>query len=124
MSCDIDGYNEFESISYPRARKEHECCACKETIRRGDKYERFAFKWDGEFECLVRCLRCCAIAEACHARLADWNEEGVAYRLNCGHEWSERFEEEPPPEVARLAFLTPDEAQRELLKPPLRKSDE
>lgn len=115
MSCDIDGYNEFECITRPRARKQHECCACELPIRVGDVYERIAFKWEGEFESLSRCLRCCAIAAVLHERQrADpYSDQGVAYALDCGHDWQERFESEPPPEVARLAFLLPDEIQRE-----------
>lgn len=111
MSCDIDGYNEFESVTRPRARKQHECCACELPIRTGDVYERIAFKWEGEFECLTRCLRCCAIAKHLHT-LMDGGE-GVAYALDCGHEYEERWEVPPPPEIARLAFMLPDEIQRE-----------
>ncbi|HMA26007.1 MAG TPA: hypothetical protein VKO62_00110 [Solirubrobacterales bacterium] len=118
MSCEIEGYNEFESLSHHRARKPHKCCACGEPIRVGHRYERIAFKWEGEFESLLRCLRCSAMASACQERLRreDAYDEGVAYRLDCGHEWSDRFEEEPPPEVARLAFMTADEAQAEFAR--------
>lgn len=117
MSCDIDGYNEFESVTRPRARKPHECCACELPIRVGDVYERIAFKWEGEFECLCRCLRCSAIADAIatEQRKGDgFDPQGVAYALDCGHDWEENFEEPPPPEVERLAFMLPDEMQKEL----------
>ena len=115
MSVDIDGYNEFECVTHPRARKEHECCACELPIRKGDKYDRIAFKWEGEVECLKRCLRCSAIANHLHELMrteGGW-EEGVAYALDCGHEYQERWERPPPDEIARLAFLLPDEIQKE-----------
>lgn len=42
---------------------------------------------------------------------SDWPD--VA--LNCGHEFKERWGREPPPELARLAFMTPAELQAEAL---------
>jgi hypothetical protein len=35
--------------------------------------------------------------------------------LNCGHEFTKRWGREPPPELARLAFMTPAELQAEAL---------
>ena len=33
--------------------------------------------------------------------------------LHCGHDFQEVFRKEPPPDLARLAFLTPSEMQAE-----------
>lgn len=119
MSCEIEGYNEFETATWPKARKQHDCCACELPIRVGDIYERIAFKWEGQVECLKRCLRCSAIASALHEKQRhsdSFDHEGIAYALDCGHEWEENFGEPPPPEIARLAFMLPDEIQAEFAK--------
>ena len=118
VSCEVDGYNAVESRTMPRARKEHRCCACRETVRRGDRYSRTFVVYEGEPETYIHCLRCSAIFDAIAARHhdaeTDYWERAIAWRLDCGHDWDEVFEESPPAEVARLAFMTADEAQREL----------
>jgi len=118
MSCEIDGTNEVESSTTQRARKEHRCCACRETIRVGDLYRRTFVVYEREPETFKHCLRCTAMFDAIiraqRGADLDYWERGVAWRLDCGHDWQEMFDDDPPPEVARLAFLTPDEAQREL----------
>jgi hypothetical protein len=115
MSCDIDGYNEVERTTYPRARKEHRCDACRETIRVGDRYARTFIVWEGEPETWFHCARCNALFKGISGRHRELRTgEGVQFDLDCGHSWQEIFDEEPPPEIARLAFLTPDEAQKEL----------
>ncbi len=51
--------------------------------------------------------------------------EVCAERLDCGHDWDDNFDGEPPVEVQALAFLTPSEAQVLLSKPwPARNWDE
>ena len=61
-SCD-DTYDVYDE-TFPRARKEHTCHACKATIRVGDKYARIAIVWDGEAETVKRCVRCQAHEDA------------------------------------------------------------
>ena len=46
--------------------------------------------------------------------LAQPGNEGFIHGFMCGHDWEDVFEGPPPPEVARLAFLTQEEAQREM----------
>lgn len=98
-----------------RARKPHQCSACKEAIRPGHYYMRIGIVFDGSAEALKRCLRC----QALHAHLrekcaASEDEMWPADRLDCGltyeSEWGDL-----PPEIAALAFQTgasmqPDEA--------------
>jgi hypothetical protein len=90
-----------------RARVEHICCACKETIRPGDVYNVTAVVFDGTARTFKRCLRCQAIHE--HLRtLGDgdcWPDE----RLDCGEEYTHHWGREPPPEIAALAFALPGE---------------
>jgi hypothetical protein len=129
-----------------RARKEHRCRACKETIERGHLYVRHTLIYGGEVEETIRCLRCDAIYQQLvvihreanekarqerHAsrrpgyydrkltdeqhRLLNHESDWPDLALNCGHEFKERWGREPPPELARLAFLTPAEIQAEAL---------
>lgn len=89
-----------------RARKEHACYACGETIRPGDRYLRTAQKDDGVFYDFHHCLRCSAIMDA----LIEAGADSVQYNLNCGTRYEDAFGPIPD-SVARLAFMTPDEAQ-------------
>lgn len=120
VSVSVDGYNDVQSCKTRRARKEHRCDACRETIRVGDSYINEFTVYDGNSDTTKRCLRCDAMLDAIQSRMIDADidphEEGVDRALNCGHTWNEDFREEPPEEVARLAFLTRDEAQAELKK--------
>ncbi len=94
---------------------QHKCDACEMTIRVGDKYASVAYEWDGDFCSLKRCLRCQTIHE--HLRELAPGELWPDEELNCGEEYEEHWGNEPPEEVARLAFMTDDEAQAELGKP-------
>jgi hypothetical protein len=48
-------------------------------------------------------------------RWVDYEADWPDIALNCGHEFKERWGREPPPELARLAFMTPSELQAEAL---------
>lgn len=114
MSCYVDEEGEPESVhreTWPRARREHKCCACGETIRCGDRHKRTFVVFEGDAETYRHCLRCAAIYRALCRTTGE--DEYIEYRLNCGHTWEET-RGECPPEIARLAFMTPDEMQREL----------
>lgn len=118
MSCDAgDEYADVYHEELRRARKEHRCCACGETVRRGDRYRVTNIVYEGTVDTYKHCLRCFRILKllASEHRKRD-TEQVPEIELGCGHSWQEVFEEEPPPEVARLAFLTADEAQREFAK--------
>jgi hypothetical protein len=107
MSMEADEYCRVYTNETYRARVQHMCCACGATIRPGDYYARvFLVDPDGDSETYRRCGRC----EAIHAHLvemcrrhghAEWPDE----RLNCGHTYRERWDTEPPPEIAELAFV-------------------
>lgn len=100
-----------------RAAKDHTCSACKETIRRADFYVLHKILGDDSWTTVRRCLRCDAMYQALDAKIkvATDHEEAADIRLNCGHEYKKRWGEEPPPELARLAFMTADEMQAEAL---------
>ena len=92
---------------YIRARKEHRCAGCDYTIRRGDRYHYQKQLLDGSFEEWRHCLRCWTMIMALlHQPNVDW----IEYGLDCGEDWVQNFGPLPP-EVERLAFMPPDEAQ-------------
>lgn len=140
---------DVESERRVRARKEHRCSACKETIDRGHLYVRHTLIYAGEVDETLRCLRCDAIYQQLVTIHREHNERARAEQrrfhenrsvigyersltveqrallhhepewpdvaLNCGHEFKKRWGREPPPELARLAFMTPAELQAEAL---------
>lgn len=95
-------YNE----QFPRARKAHTCSACKETIPSGIKYARIFVLFEKEVTIYKRCLRCQKIHEhlrkLCYKHYM-WPDE----RLNCGLNYADEWGQEPPPEIAALAFALP-----------------
>ena len=117
MSHSVDDYYQTYQVRLRRSRTKRACMACGETIRVGDRYANvFIVEEDGDTDTVVRCLRCQEIHRA--VRRA-WRSQGVHdmwpdERLNCGETWEDEHDGAPPPDVARLAFLTADEAQREL----------
>lgn len=93
------------------SRKDRKCDACKEAIRTGHRYHRTASLYDGSWNVTERCERCQFIFEHlsdCIAKEGDREEYEYCHPdLNCGHEYKERWKEEPPPEIAALAFWRP-----------------
>ncbi len=115
VDCSDGEYPDIENERRVRARKEHSCDACKETIERGHLYVKHTLIYEGTVDTTVRCLRCDAIYQQLVVIHADCCLELPDLSLNCGHEFKERWGKEPPPELARLAFLTPTEMQAEAL---------
>jgi hypothetical protein len=97
-----------------RARKDHKCRACGIKIRRGDLYVYHFSLFEGQVDTVKRCLACDAIYEHL-CSITDFENQPMP-ALNCGHEYKEVHGREPPPEIARLAFMTPAEMQTELAK--------
>lgn len=100
-----------------RARKDHTCECCHEVIPRGHRYATHFLVYDGTTDYIKRCLRCDAIYDALEAKMKAAKtygyEEVPDVRLNCGDTYLERWGVDPPPELARLAFMTPAEIQAE-----------
>jgi hypothetical protein len=123
VSCDIDdcdGSFAVDRTSKHRARKEHKCCACRGVISRGELYSYSFTVFDGEASELRRCARCDVIYDHLYELMKDSSGEFPAWDLNCGHSYSDRWGEEPPSEIARLAFMTPAEVLAELPIPPIK----
>ena len=108
--CDwgLDGPKVFEEVARV-ARKEHICCACGETVRKGDQYIYSTGLWENGWEHFKHCLRCRAILN----ELYGVSDSPVDLTLSCGEDWQENFGDLPE-YVAGLAFLTSDEAQEKL----------
>lgn len=110
-SCD-DGYVSVYNERDRKARKEHECCACKRRIMPREVYTRVALIWEGTVRPYKRCAGCQAthehLRELCEGRDL-WPEE----RLDCGKSYEDEWGELPQ-HIAALAFATPSE-QAEIL---------
>jgi hypothetical protein len=64
ISCcciDVDDPAEVECITYPRARKSHECCECDDGIQSGQVYQLAKLLFDGEWTTYRTCSPCAAI---------------------------------------------------------------
>jgi len=112
MSQYGDGDNaDVWDVTQRKARKPHKCDACHEPIAPGRTYTRTACLFDGSWDTWIRCERCQAIFVHLSALIAKWGEEEefCDAALNCGHEYRERWREDPPPEIAALAFWLPGE---------------
>ncbi|MCC7541953.1 MAG: hypothetical protein IT379_37380 [Deltaproteobacteria bacterium] len=99
----IYGYSE----KVRRARKEHRCSACCETISPGQHYTYVSFVVERTAESLKRCTRC----EALYRHLRELGRgEGLQpdMALNCGLSYEEEWGELPG-HIAALAFVLPGE---------------
>lgn len=112
MCGDTDYYYTTLQSTEHRARKEHKCCACHESIHSGERYIRtWAVGDDGEDRTPERykhCLRCWAVLTAVRRERPD---DAIAWKLDCGEDWLDTIGELPE-EIARLAFLSHEEAQQ------------
>jgi hypothetical protein len=108
-----DVYNE----TIRKARKEHRCDACSGSIKPGAIYSYTAALFDGGWQTATRCGRCETIYRHLEQKMRGNYEEYPHWHLDCGHGYRDRWDEEPPPEIAALAFLTDEEAGRLLVKP-------
>lgn len=114
MSFSCDGPCDVYDERTRKARKEHECDACEETIAPGHRYWRIAVIFDGRVTAYKRCLRCQEIHLAIRRKWHEaeefdmWPDEELA----CGSTWEEEHNGPPPVEVAELAFVTQDEMQK------------
>ena len=64
--CLIDGNDwgdpaEFYHEEHRKARKEHVCCECDETIKPGEMYEHVTGKWEDEIMTYKTCDLCVRI---------------------------------------------------------------
>lgn len=87
-----------------KARKPHKCTGCGEVIAASHRYRHTTTIFDGCVSVYKHCLRCAAIVDALKDRLDPERFTEETLFLNCGEVW-----DDPPPEIAALAFWTPGE---------------
>lgn len=113
MSSYYDETADVYSESVRKARKEHGCDACLETIRVGDYYHVIGIVYDGRAHSYKRCERCQRIHLHLRTLPDRMDEVWPNERLDCGEEYTKHWGKEPPPEIAELAFATPEQLQAE-----------
>ena len=106
--CDYGETPSAWSEEWRRARKEHRCCACGETIRPGDRYHYLSGIWDKSPSVYKHCARCWHLYRLLQDRDLE-GDGGIVLTLDCGELWRDNFN--PDTEPAELAFLTREEAQ-------------
>ena len=105
MCDDAEGACPIWEEKTPRARKQHECMACREAIAPGQKYHRTDSMYDGHWSHWVHCTRCWSMFRAIDKRArAEGEYLAIDPHLDCGERW-----EDPPDEVAALAFAIPSD---------------
>lgn len=55
--CDYDQPDFYKRV-WRKASKEHRCCECGYTIKKGETYEYVSGKWDGSLGSYKTCERC------------------------------------------------------------------
>ncbi len=102
-SCDVDWGPSFCTDTIRKARKEHQCCECADTIHPGQKYERVFGVWDGSKRTFITCLPCVAIRERycpngwLYGRLVEQIQECLQFdytRVPPEYDWDEIDEED------------------------------
>lgn len=108
MSHSVDEtYELYVESTVRRARRPHVCSACKETIPVGSTYTNVFIVFQNEPERLKRCGRCQKIH--LHLRSLGDSETWPDERLNCGESYRTHWGEDPPADIAALAFALPGE---------------
>jgi hypothetical protein len=95
MCDELDPCKVWES-ERRRARKEHRCDACDESIQPGHLYQHTFWVFDGEAGSYKHCRRCWTIYKALGPEANPL--------LDCGTVWND-----PPPEIEALAFALPSD---------------
>lgn len=107
--CDFDEKCKVLNADWVRARKQHECHACYETIRPGDRYHRVKNLFEDQWWEIKRCARCYKMWSMIDRAARDAGEDGAYALMDCGYVWSDIHDSEPPIELQALAFALPGE---------------
>lgn len=106
--CDpADGTCVIWERTEQRARKPHRCYGCGETIPVGKTYAKTRFLFDGSWGGWKHCRRCDLIFNALQREVP--SDVYVDPGLDCGETWQTAFGEPPPPDIASLAFVLPED---------------
>jgi len=110
MSFQVDECADLYKERIVRARIEHSCCACQETILKGHRYNTVFILFRGEVFTYKRCLRCQKIHK--HLRGLAPGDMWPFEDLACGEDYEIEWGKPPPEEIQMLAFITQEESQR------------
>jgi hypothetical protein len=95
-----------------KARKEHRCCECRETIKPGDSYHYTSGIWDGRACSFKLCAKCEALRQYIFGEDMEARHEGLEFEggarewcVNCDEDfaelrdkvWQEKIAKEPTP---------------------------
>ncbi len=109
--CDSSDASDVWRQDWRKARIEHVCTGCHETISPGHHYQSTASLFDGHWTTWKHCRRCddlfTAIADA-HRKTSGEYVVYIDPQFNCGESWVDNFGDLPDP-VAALAFALPGE---------------
>lgn len=89
MSCELpDAFGERDR----KARKDHTCCECAETIPAGQKYTYSHGVWDGHGNSYKTCLHCAGVRSLIltKLRMDEWDDGPAFGRL---YLWLQDFED-------------------------------
>jgi len=114
--CDTDAPSpEFFHEHWVRARKQHDCCACTETIRKGDLYHLSKGCWDGDFSQFKHCARCWRLFDTLNRERPGEIDLG----LDCGEVY-----EGGESNMLVMAFMSKDDAQRYAQRQAVKRHDD
>lgn len=81
--CDWDPAQVYH-VEMRRAAKDHKCCECSGTIRKGENYEHVAGLWEGQWSTFHTCADCipvrCEVARL-PGSCGGWAHAGLAEEL-------------------------------------------
>lgn len=60
--------------TFLRARKEHTCCECGVTVRKGDVHQFIQGVWDGQWSRYRSCIECAQVRDWVYDQLTRWDE--------------------------------------------------
>jgi len=96
--CQTDEVPRAWTEKWRKARKDHKCIACRESIRSGHRYHYSSGIWENRPADFKHCARCWRIFSFLVNESN--NLEGVQLDLDCGE-----VLENPPERIAELAFM-------------------
>lgn len=98
---DDGGYIKGFTEQWRKARKAHECEACREPIAPRTRYHYCSGISDGYAFSMKHCARCWTVYEALRKAKP---RDAINIALDCGTVW-----EDPPDDIAALAFALPSD---------------
>jgi hypothetical protein len=76
-----------------KARKEHKCCECSETIKKGETYSYTSGVWDGTGQSFKQCTNCREIMDAAISYVSEYDDERPCFGMLKGWFLDYRYRE-------------------------------